>query len=871
MKKSKKIEKYDIVYMVLVTIIFSIVYFSIIFSGKMYMFLDIGADTYCSYWPSIAYAKDLLFDMKLWDMKLGLGASTMTYISYFLSDPFNWVCFFFKKENIDIGIFIGLILKNVCLAYYAYRYIDKKGICSYKKIICSLMIVFCGWFVGWGQHYNFATVFVCYIAILYYFECWLQEKRYVRLVLATAFLAINSPYYCYMTLLFLVFYYFISMYYFCQESKLSLKEAILHAIKTAGIFLIGIGCAGLVFLPYMSDTLASPRVSGTIWPSLKLGNVNEYFSIILRMFSNSILGINGTFVGVSNFYECPFMYVGVISVLLLPLFLIEKKIRKKYRVAIISSLFAFVFLNFSAPIFNAFSTKSYRWTYLFVPVFVGACGKMLEVLETKSLKKVIIGEVIVVDAVLISYYIWYLHNCESNVGVLIVIGLAFLFLNVYGLMFAFIRNRRCFYILLLGMISIDLCVNAYISVHKRSLILSESKESMNYFDDSNEAIEYLKSIDSSFYRISKNYGHIDLNDSMFQDYYGEKFYSSILSAEMWDMMDVFDLRIKNSNYFYGFDDKQILRNLTAGKYRFTKEQSEYYGHQLIENIGDIYIYENEYASNFGVLYDSYVLREEIDEFSSIELQSVLLDHCIIENEECDEEMKKITDGSGDITTFKTSLIKEEKNIYQDSYVLNLQSPNEKPLILEISGENLNGSIDICTINSDTIIDSIPFFIKEGTQSYYIDNLNVTTITLNNIQGVLNEICLYEIETEELNDRLEAVNRENFKVTSFTDMYISGYTECDDDRILFLPIPYNKNWEILVNNEITKVYKADIGFMATIIPQGHSEIVIRYNSQMFLVGSVVSIISIIILIILGNYNRKRKGEINEKKRGTNARI
>lgn len=39
------------------------------------------------------------------------------------------------------------------------------------------MIVFSGWFVGWGQHYTFATIYVYFIMMLYYLEIWMQEKN----------------------------------------------------------------------------------------------------------------------------------------------------------------------------------------------------------------------------------------------------------------------------------------------------------------------------------------------------------------------------------------------------------------------------------------------------------------------------------------------------------------------------------------------------------------------------------------------------------------------------------------------------------------------------------------------------------------------
>lgn len=110
-------------------------------------------------------------------MNLGLGASTITYISSILCDPFDWPAFLFPSEKIYMGIYIGLVLKNVCVACYAYKYIGKKQIEGYPRIISSIMIVFSGWFVGWGQHYTFATIYVYFIMMLYYLEIWMQEKN----------------------------------------------------------------------------------------------------------------------------------------------------------------------------------------------------------------------------------------------------------------------------------------------------------------------------------------------------------------------------------------------------------------------------------------------------------------------------------------------------------------------------------------------------------------------------------------------------------------------------------------------------------------------------------------------------------------------
>lgn len=854
-----KSNRYDKVYITVFSLLFCVVYLTILISGKMYIFIDIGADTYCSYWPSIAYAKGLLGDLKLWDMQLGLGASTVTYIAYFLADPFNWVCFLFKKENLDLGIFLGLALKNVCLAYYSYRYLGRKGVNDYRKVICSLMIVFSGWFVGWGQHYNFATVFVLFVAMLYYFECWMQSEKWVGLVCCTALLAIISPYYCYMALLFMVFYYFISLYYVYQTRAFQWKNFVGHALKTAGLFLLGLGCSALVFLPYMSDTLASPRVSGKLFPSLMPGTKQEYLSMLFRMFSNSILGINENFVGFRNFYECPFMYTGILTVFLIPFIFMKREKRKQYHPVILAVLFAVMFVNVSAPIFNAFSTKSYRWTFLFVPVLALGCAKGLEIFETQENKKVILWETFCFDLLLMFYLIW----CYQQYGIdgqrILVVGVPFVLINIYGIMLGSLREKGYFQKALIGIVALDLYVNAFVSVHDRSLIPQTTKDTMNYFDDSNEALTYLKERDDSFYRVSKNYGQIDLNDSMFQEYNGEKLYSSILSGEMWEMMELFDLRVKNSNYFYGFDDKQILRDLAVGKYRLTKVPNEYYGYEQIHNSGDVYIYENQYAGEFGVLYDSYVLDENLEDKDPVELQSIILDACIMEPEEAEEGLENIVREQNEDSGFEMRLLEQGTDLEEMSYMIQVQTDYSGPLVLELKGENISGSVDIYTeYAKEMVADSISCTVESGTKSFYIDNLSVSMLDLNNVQGELEGYRLYEIDAEKLAERLNARMSEHFLTSYFSDTYIEGKVVCESDKLLFIPIPYNRNWQVAVNGENVKVYRADSGFMAVVIPEGENDVVMQYSSGVFRIGVFITGASLVILfMVILITSRKRK--------------
>lgn len=845
------------VYVIITGFIFFVVYGTILLSGKIYMYTDIGADTFGSYWPSIAYVKNLLLDMKFWDMKLGLGAPTATYISMFLSDPFNWICFLFDNQHIDVGLWIGLALKYLFLAYYSYQYIGIKNITGRSRTICSLMITFCGWFVGWGQHYHFATAFLLWIVLLYYFECWLHYGQYFKLILSVMLLTMIMPYYSYMSLLFLVFYYFISLYFFYHKEHVSIKNLFFHSMKTAAVIITGILCSAVIFFPWVGDAFSSPRVGGRLKPSFDLGEAQEYLSIVMRLFSNSILGVNVNFAGYSNFYECPFMYIGILFVLLIPFFLITKKFLKNYWFIIGGIIFVFLYVNISSIVFSAFSDKVYRWTYLFVPIFVLMCGKCLDYNINKYDKRIVIAEFFGGNLFLLCYGYWYYRKFGFSRSVLISLSVVFLILNLYILLMLFIKNKIIFYNILLIIVTIDLCSNAYITVHGRGIIRQSDKPLMGYFDDSNEAINYLKDYDNDFYRISKNYNLIDLNDSMIQNYNGEKLYSSVLTGEIWNLMYLFDLRIQQSSYFYGFDDKQILRNLSVGKYRLTKSPNEYYGYEKIYNTGNVYIYQNKNSFNFGTIYDNYVLETDLVGKNQFDKQTCLLYNCVINNEDFDKEIQNFNRNTK-YNNIDNKLIYEVNTIQPNKNTIKLNEDNSSPFLLEITGENAKGSIEIISKGTEQYEpDNLEFTIGDEVKTFYIDNLNVKKLIIKNNEGNVKNIRLYQINGKELEDKIEDLNQESLQVSNFSDTNIKANIECLEEKILFIPIPFNKNWNVFINGESTKVYRADAGFMAVVLPEGNSEIIIKYEANYFFIGCFVSCISFIGLISVYIFTKLKK--------------
>lgn len=839
-------------YALTICLVFVIVYFPILVNQQMYMYIDIGADTYCSYWPSLSYVQSWLSHATTWDMSLGLGAPAITQLCYFLIDPFNWVILLFRPSLMYIGIFISLMLKYIVLAIVSYLYIQKMKI-SNDYIICTIAascIVFSGWFVGWGQHYNYATMYVFFIAVLFMFERWIQEKKWLGFVIVMAYLCMMTPYYSYMTLLFLAAYYLFR--YFCINKKPAIKAFWLDGLKTAGLCLLAIGCSGILFLPAVEEILNSPRVGGKYKLGLGRSSVKELMTFILRLFSNNILGINERFMGIGNYYEAPFMYVGILGILVIPvLFCKQNRKRVNCVVGVLCLISIFLSSNTSL-IFNAFSAITYRWTFLYVPVTALGIGKSLDGLKNKdSTNSRTISYTFLSSFLIIILYAFYLFRTgafpSKDIFYTVILAMLVLVVN-YVLLTSDMKGK---YLAIYIVCIAELSLNSFWSVNCRSLISSSGIENMNYFDEANEAVAYLGETDTGFYRISKKYAYNDLNDNMIQHYSGEKYYCSTLSPAYWNMQSVFDLRGKNSNYLRGFDDKQFLRDITCGKYMISPVNKDYYGYELIESFGDKHLYINNNVLDFGILYDCYIDATHFNALPDYEKGDVAYQACILEDDDFAERFSVLEEDR----LFEIQEIDCALSVFEDYFELILAQPNKRPLLVEITTSNFAGTMNgiiynSIDINQTDISDYLNIEMEgDSTKYYLVDALHVNKLIIEAPPENIVGIHIYEKNMEPIEKQIELLKKTSIHIIELRDSYIHGTTCTDKEKLLFVPIIYDKNWHVYINGTEQNVLIANAGFMAVIVPGGESDIKIRYEAKSYRYGAILTLCSILVIVVL----------------------
>jgi len=878
--------------LLLTTIGILFIYGPFIIGDKMYVYLDIGADTYSSYWPYYAFYSDFVREMKwgFWSFNFGLGGNILTFHSLLL-DPFNIILFLFNKESLDYGLVVVTILKIYTVSLFAYKFLKLFKISNYALILATISYTFSSFFIVWGQHYHFATMFVLFTVLVYYAEQWIRERKFKVLVLIFVLTAINSPYFLYTICLFLLVYILIR---YCFENKIKWKEFLVFILQTASVFLLGFMIGAILLIPEVNIMLGSSRVGANLLPQLQLSSIQEYISIVSSMLSNNLLGTH-YFNGYGNYYEAPHLFIGTLILLIFPrLFL--KNFRNKYVVLSGLIVLALLFLpSFFNPIFNALSDYTFRWTFCLFPIFSLALAKAITLvekdkLENKSPIKYIISMYITIMVFLFLIFLQrdIVFLQRENIDI-IKTSFIFLIVSLTGYVILLCLNwsntkrARFFKTLILVVVLVELFSNSYISVVKRSIISAETKDEIPYFDNTNNALEFIKSQDQGFYRVFKTYSKIDLNDALFQDYYSEKLYNSLNNENILEFGKQFDVRNKNSlHYLVGYDEKLDLYNLLSFKYMLTKQKEEYFGFEYIGSFGDVHAYKNIYALPLAFLYENSISEEAFEQLNVEQKLINIFYHYVATGKENND--------LGLITTTQNEQVRTKNEIYTEGIIvvennfpnkLDFISESYDPIIIftldETSATPLkvkftatseagsNGRLYYKTI--DGIFNeenSVPFQLLEGEYEYSLEinmlNISEIRLDLSDSPGkyLLENLIVESKDKAALEAQKDILRNKGMDISYFSENNIIGEINTEKEVMLFFSIPYDEGWKAKINGKAVPVNKINYGFLGVDIPSGNSKVELYYEQKGFKLGMYISLVSILVYIVL--FIRKRKGNI-----------
>lgn len=663
-----------------------------LFGNQILAYTDIGSDTYDQY---LMHYQGIINHLKngtfsLWDFTNGYGANVYTYN---LFDPFLILLYLFGTlfgaEQIYGFLVYWCILHVLLAGMTIYLFLSCFSLSERSKVMAAYLYALCGYMVVWGQHYQFGTVIVLLPLMLMAVERSFEKTRWLLgLTIFCSLAVFSSMYMAYMQFILLGFYV---LFRVAWRERLFTKNGIIRVIKTYGSMLMGVGIGMIQLLPSACLILnVSGRVSGDSLitrciQALQLYPSAYYKSLWNHLFSSNLLGVN-EYAGYQNFYEDPQVFLSVILLLALLqfvyLFFVEK-FSKKQRVLLILAAGAVGFvllIPLGSMIFNGFVGAFCRQTFLCMPLAVWLIAYVLDkILEEKkcNLPLLIIGIFLTAG-----YYLYSYKNGAEIYAVLLgilAVGMGVAIVSYCWVPFKWIQLLSP--ILLLACIMMTMSGDAYLSYNHNRWTVSKDTEYLAelYDQDVQEALEYLKRTDDTFYRVEKTYTagtEISCLNAMAQGYYGISTYNSTLNTNLttWYRLMWPETTVINEAHrsFAAGAGVSLPASLSHVKYVLSDQENfDTEGYSFVKRFGDVYLYQNTYTADLGKFFPGYELGDADEEHLMF-----------LENQ---PDMSSYSKGIRFSSPKKDSLVQGTATVAQDG-VLMLAIPYENGWNVYVDGE-----------------------------------------------------------------------------------------------------------------------------------------------------------------------------------------
>lgn len=671
------VEQYSFpVFLFLILLLLFVIFRDFITLKNVFLFKDIGSDTINIFFPSmyanyVAQGQELSYSFTSgMGQAMGSKPSFINQLPQYLINPLNLWNLFIDKDNVQFAFFFRQFFNILSAGIIFFFFLRVVKFSKYSSILGAILMSFSGymivgsvWVYETGRLVGLATVLLA-------FELWYMRKIWFVFPIVIAY--IGSIGFFYFNAVFLTVYV---LFRYFDEQDFELKNFFKYIGIVGGLTLLGL----LVRLPSMYNEIITilnrPRVSGDISKVSQMQEISIFatggflhnITAIFRFFGNDLLGtgrinnqiIQGKqyliadFKGYNNYYEAPMFYIGLLTLVLVPqsISLLSKKRKILYSVLILFWIFPVVFPYFRRAYFLFFGDY-YRSFSLFLP-FVLLFIALRAVSDIKRVNiPVLIGSFIALSFVL--FYNWFDIETLQSMGLRTnpikknIRSIIMLFIVLYTGIFVAIKylpaHKNSLLIVLLLVVASELVYMSNITINNRDIVSTrEFNSKISYNDYTIEAVEYLKSIDKSFYRTEKDYQsgnavHGSLNDAMVQAYFGTSRYLSFQGKAYTDFVLAFGIAQKGNEYSVrwsrGLRGRPLLQITANVKYHFSKsKQPEFlkFGYIPVKTFHDVNVLKNSMYLPFGFTYEKYINRSELDSLPQIAKEAVLLQAVVLDD------------------------------------------------------------------------------------------------------------------------------------------------------------------------------------------------------------------------------------------------
>lgn len=783
----------------------------------------------------------------------GMGNNFLSLWSYYLASPLNLLILLFPKSQLNTAVSLIVTLKIVLCGWsFAYAALHRSRVKYQHPGVIPLAVAYSmsNFVIGYYWNIMWMDCIFIFPLIILGFD-YLVEKKDARLYILTLFYALYCNYYIgFMICVFLVMW---AVLYHYNSIRDLLRTAWLFAVSS----LLSGGLAAIVLIPAYKGIMQTASAERKLPDWEQYGS---YWNILqAHLLGNEPINNQVDDGGVN-------LYCGMFALFLFFVYLFSRqfKIVDKIKYLIILGI---LLVSFNTEILNyiwhGFHNQygipnRFSFLYIFVLLWIG-----YEVLL--RYRRISMVEPSLACAAMLLLTIFCYNKADVQLAKLcyILVGsLAVLYMILSFVYHLHKKKGKVWRAILAGVMTAEMIGGAAYGWSCNGSIDVEY-----YFGDTETVetiVENAYAEDDGFYRMELGNTKM-LDEPTWHNLRCVTLFGSTARGNMVTAMGRLGFYTGANEYLY-CGATPLTNAITSMKYVLYRE-GDFNNNSLVykDTVDGISVYENPYWLPVGFcVYEELTEMEPVSTYFCVQNDFAQNATGIDSPLFTQVDLAWSAEGTNCTTTVSDNQISytksgSEKHTVQSSFTVE----ENMDLYLDISGGNvrqLKVYLDGQQIAND----------RYQSQAFHVGYLTAgQTVMLEyefNSNGVESgTITLHS--TQFHSEAWEAVYAELQKapleVETYRDGYIKGTVEAGEWQVLFLSIPYDEGWTVLVDGEQVEPVTVLDAFMAIELTAGHHDIELRYTSVGFWLGAGISGICLILFVLLWvltvRYRKKHPAE------------
>lgn len=813
---------------------------------------------------------DHVFELPMWDMTIGMGADsllTFSSVANPLADPMYWISAFIPYRAAEY-VFDAVIILKMYAAGLAFSYFAYSKKMPAAGIVAGAMVyVFSStMYIGLTQA-SILNIFCLFPLLMTGVDRVWTGKGHKLYATALAMTVINSYYFTYMAGLLILFYCIIRFF-------LSPDRSVKNLLNLLGRFVlftvIGLGIGIGLQLPAMINLSGLDRLS-LKWDTV-IFSADVLKAYILYAFSITNIAHEG--------------FWGVSSVLLAALVALYSERKKDLLLKVLFGIYtACLFFPVAGAVFNGFTfpTGRYVFGYIFLAAYI-VTVKFDDILRLPRKTLLILAGASTV------YLLADALFSDIN-GV--ISGISCLFMACALIFISKMKDSGSKRNTAL-MISILITCGLLSFAHIQNYLIGTEMEFGKSYDtllNSNgltllddEAMERLETTRFDF--LPYYIDDVPLNSSMLLGIRSYDFYNSNYNNDIDKYYDKLAVNINSIGYMInGIRGRNYLELMNGTSFLTVENKHEHtlfppYSYEYVTSGGGYSLYRAPAEVSMICFYDEAAPASLIDNEDPADIEEIMMEYVLIDGapsvpahtpghtqvgyQITDTDGIEFTDDDsfyaqtgGYITLSFDSISDSEISVYLEG--IDADRYYVVAPVLESDGQ----TIVTDTVEGQTNINNMYYHGKNTfLVNYGFVNAPVDSVRLIFLEGnyTVNSISILRRTPEQLDETVTSffahADTDNISYT-LDGNHIHITADADQDKYLYLAVPYSEGWHAEVDGEDAQIIKANIGFMAIPLSAGEHSIELTYRTPYLGTGLGITAVSLAAFLTVTVIMNKRK--------------